>query len=80
MGELFAPAHLLILFILFCIIGPVVIVPYWQIFKKAGFPPVLSLLVVVPLVNLVVMYYVAFSNWKLGARRISPVNVAGPLV
>jgi hypothetical protein len=41
-----------------------VIIPFWKIFKKAGFSPYLSLLTVVPIVNLVTVYYVAFSKWS----------------
>jgi len=43
----------------------VVIVPYWMIFKKAGFPAFLGILMVVPLVNLVLLYVLAFSQWKV---------------
>jgi len=43
---------------------PVVIVPYWRIFAKAGFSGWLSLLMMVPLVNLIVLYVIAFSEWK----------------
>ena len=64
MGELFQPMHLLIILTLLFFTGPIVVIPYWQIFKKAGFSPVLSILVLFPLVNLVVLYYVAFSDWK----------------
>ena len=44
---------------------PLFLIPYWKIFSKAGFSGWLSLLMVVPLVNLVVLYYVAFTNWKV---------------
>ena len=64
MGDLFQPMHLLIILILLFFAGQIVVIPYWQIFKKAGFSPVLSILVLFPLVNLVVLYYVAFSDWK----------------
>ncbi len=43
----------------------IVIAPYWKIFHKAGFPRVLGLLMIVPLVNLIVLYVVAFSQWKV---------------
>jgi hypothetical protein len=65
MGELFTLSHLFILFILFFFfVGPIVVIPYWQIFKKAGFPPALSILVLVPIANLVVLYFIAFSDWR----------------
>ena len=46
----------------------IVIIPYWQIFKKAGFAPALSLLMMIPLVNLIMLYVLAFSDWKVGPR------------
>jgi ATP-dependent Zn protease len=45
--------------------------PFRVIFKKAGFQPVLSILMLVPLVNLLVLYIVAFSEWKSGPAQNS---------
>jgi hypothetical protein len=39
------------------------VIPFWKIFGKAGFNPALSLLTVIPIANIVVIYYVAFSRW-----------------
>jgi hypothetical protein len=61
-NELFVPVHLLILA---AIVAVLVMIPFWQIFKKAGFPAPLSLLMLVPLVSVVVLYFVAFSAWKV---------------
>ena len=41
----------------------VMILPFWFIFSKAGFSKWLSLLMVVPLVNLFLLYFLAFSQW-----------------
>jgi hypothetical protein len=43
----------------------ITIIPYWFIFKKAGFSPWLCVLMFLPLVNLIVLYVVAFSQWKV---------------
>ena len=43
----------------------IVIIPYWMIFKKAGFPAFLGILMVVPGVNIVLLYVLAFSQWKV---------------
>jgi len=43
----------------------VVIIPVWFICKKAGFSPWLSLLCAVPLGNLILLYVLAFSQWKV---------------
>ena len=64
MGELFTLPHLLFLSIMFSFTGPLLVIPYWQIFKKAGFSPLLSVLVLVPIANLIILYLVAFSEWK----------------
>lgn len=69
MGELLQPWHLLVLAILFVPVTVVVLPPFWVIFKKAGFQPILSVLMMVPLVNLVMLYVVAFSQWKPALRQ-----------
>ncbi len=43
----------------------ILLVPYWFIWKKAGFSPWFSLLMYIPLVNLVMLYVLAFSQWKV---------------
>jgi hypothetical protein len=50
----------------FVIIGlAIVIVPFWFICKKAGFSPWLSLLNLIPLGNLILIYVLAFADWKV---------------
>jgi hypothetical protein len=49
-------------FLSYILISVLVIIPFWRIFEKIGFPPALSLLTVVPIVNLVMLYVVAFSK------------------
>jgi len=57
--NLGAPEILLILFVVIVCL----LIPYWKIFGKAGFPPALSLLMLVPLVNIGLLYFFAFSPW-----------------
>ncbi len=40
-----------------------VIIPFWFIFSKAGHSGWLSLLMLVPVVNIVLLYFLAFSDW-----------------
>jgi Ca2+/Na+ antiporter len=47
------------------VMAVVVLIPYWQIFKKAGFPPAITFLMLIPLVNIITLYVVAFSQWKV---------------
>lgn len=46
-----------------------VIVPFWFIFSKAGYSKWLSLLMVVPVVNLLALYFLAFSPWPNQGNR-----------
>jgi len=41
----------------------VIILPFWFIFSKAGYSGWLSLLMVVPIINIVTLYFLAFSTW-----------------
>jgi ATP-dependent Zn protease len=52
--------NLCVIALLFLVVLP----PFWKIFKKAGFPPILSVLILVPVVNLITIYVVGFSPWK----------------
>ena len=41
----------------------VVILPFWFIFAKAGYSKWLTLLMAVPLVNVILLYFLAFAKW-----------------
>ena len=65
----FGPAHSLIYLMFFGFFGVFIsilmIIPYWFIFKKAGFSPFLALLMFVPLINIIMLYFLAFSHWNV---------------
>ena len=48
----------------------IVVFPFWHIFKKAGFSPWLSLLMLIPLVNLIMLYVLAFARWPALPRTV----------
>ncbi len=64
-----AQAMLPAFFAAFSLIGVIcliiILIPIWFICKKAGFSPWLSLLVIVPFGGLVLLYVLAFSEWKV---------------
>jgi hypothetical protein len=39
------------------------VVPFWRICNRVGHSPWLSLLVLVPLINLIFIYWLAFAEW-----------------
>ena len=43
----------------------IIVIPFWFICKKAGFSPWLTLLNLVPLGGLVLIYVLAFADWKV---------------
>ncbi len=55
-----------IMFVGFVVVVALLMVPCWFILKKAGFSPWLSLLCIVPsLGTLVLLYVLAFGEWKV---------------
>lgn len=51
----------------------IVIVPTWFICKKAGFSPWLSLLNIVPCGTLILLYILAFADWRVApATPVTP--------
>ena len=51
---------------IFIVVGiAIVLVPTWRICLKAGFSPWLSLLMLVPLGNLILLYFLAFADWRV---------------
>jgi hypothetical protein len=60
MGS-FSTWHWLIILIYVAII----VVPCWRIVSKAGYPGALSLLALVPLVNIILLWVFAFVRWPI---------------
>ncbi|MGQ4273044.1 hypothetical protein [Terrihabitans sp. B22-R8] len=64
----FSPIHWLITILTLV----VMIVPFWKIFPRAGLPAVLSLVMALPLVNIIMLWFVAFKRWpgdQIGSSR-----------
>ena len=65
----FSDAFLTALLIFTIFVLLVCVIPFWKIFRKAGFPGALALLMPVPGVNLVLLYILAFGEWPSLAKR-----------
>ncbi len=53
----------------FWLIGAIIaIIPFWRICDRVGLSPWLSLLLFVPLANIIFVYYVAFAEWPAQQR------------
>lgn len=51
------------------VMAVIIILPFWFIFSKAGYSKWLSLLMVVPLVNIILLYFLAFSKWPSSVNK-----------
>ena len=49
--------------LLIIVMALVVVVPFWRIFAKAGFSGALSLLMFIPILNVVMIFFLAFAEW-----------------
>ena len=59
-------AELGIIVVIFIIAGLgalLTVIPFWKICAKAGFPGPLALLMLVPIANIVLLFYIAFAQW-----------------
>lgn len=45
------------------------VIPAWKIVSKAGYNGAWSLLIFIPLVNIIMMYVFAFSEWPTNRPR-----------
>lgn len=54
--------------IMMLIFGILIIVPFWIIFSKVGHSKWLGLLMIIPVVNVIAIYYLAFSAWPSLAK------------
>ena len=55
-GFHFGPVGMLIL-------AALIVLPFWRICTKAGYPGIMALLVFIPVVNLIFLYWFAFADW-----------------
>lgn len=52
----------------FLILATLVVLPFWRIFTKAGYPGLIALLVFIPGINLILLYWFAFADWPVERR------------
>jgi hypothetical protein len=55
--------------IMWVIFAIIIIIPFWAIFSKAGYSKWLSVLMAIPIVNIITLYFLAFSSWPALRKR-----------
>ena len=61
----------------FLILSLLQLVAFWKILPRMGFPPWLAIMASIPLVNLILFYYLALSPWPREGRWIVPARGRG---
>ena len=51
--------------IIIALIGIVVVLPFWKIFTKAGFSGWWSLIMLIPIISILALFYLAFAEWPI---------------
>jgi hypothetical protein len=55
----------------------IVVIPFWRICARVGYPPWLSLLMAIPLVNFIFLYVLAFADWPSQRGTVVPGSTPG---
>lgn len=50
------------------IFAALIVLPFWRICEKAGYPGIVALLVFIPVVNLIFLYWFAFADWPISSK------------
>ena len=64
-GLFMGPTAIVVIGVLFVITLVVLAIVFWSLFKKAGKSPALGLLMAIPVVNLGVGLWLAYSRWPI---------------
>lgn len=51
------------------VIAIVALIPTWRICQRIGYPGLLGFLILIPLVNLALLYFIAFAEWPAEKAR-----------
>lgn len=49
--------------IIIVVYAAIIVLPVWKITTKAGYNGWFSLIMIIPLANLIYLYFLGFSNW-----------------
>jgi hypothetical protein len=63
--ALFAGIFMILVMLFVLIIAIIQIVAFCKIFSKAGFSWVLGLLMLVPIANIIMFFFLAFAEWPI---------------
>jgi hypothetical protein len=51
------------------VVAVVVVIPVWRICRRTGYPGWLGILILIPVANLLFLYFLAFADWPADKAR-----------
>lgn len=51
------------------VVGVIIVLPFYKLWQRTGHNPWISLLMLIPLVNIVMLYVLAFKDWPAASGR-----------
>lgn len=74
-GKLGLPEIMVVLVV--CFLSAIfVVVPWFKIFSKSGHSGILSVLMLIPVVNLLLLWWFAFTTWPAQSSQPNATNPA----
>jgi hypothetical protein len=76
----FSPTHWFIVFVMITPLMALLVVPTWRILQRAGFNGAWALLMLVPLANFMLLWFVAFLKWPNDREGRTSTSKGGLIV
>lgn len=51
------------------VIAVAVVIPVWRICRRTGYPGWMGIMILVPVINLIFLYFMAFADWPAEKAR-----------
>jgi hypothetical protein len=70
LGMGIGPLEMVVIFFGGIVSVLVQVIPFWKICTRTGFPGPLALLMILPIVNIIFPFYIAFAAWPALRERV----------
>lgn len=76
----FSPTHWFIVFVMITPLMALLVVPTWRILQRAGFNGAWALLMLVPVLGILVLWFVSFLKWPTDREQRTRTSKGGVIV
>lgn len=57
--------------VMMVLVAIIIVIPVWRICSKVGYSGWLAVIILIPIANLVLLYFLGFSEWPIERRQAS---------